>query len=129
MQLWSPNRPTSRFWGILFAALALCVFIWGLQYKLSLYDPPQAASHHVPMAKLLSKSEQSNTTEESIYAQSDPTIKSLYSVSNVALFSLLIVCVFCPPGLNHCERVQNPSLPLQQALLESFFVRPPPVLT
>jgi hypothetical protein len=129
VQLWSPIRPPSRFWGILFAALALCVFLWGLQYKLSLYDPPQAASHHVPMAKLLSKNEQSNTTEKSIYAQSSPTIKVLFAVFNVALFSLLIVCVFCLRGLNHRERVQNPSLPLQQALLESFFVRPPPVLT
>ena len=81
------------------------------------------------MAKLLSKNEQFNITEKSIYAQSNPTNKVLYSVFNVAFFSLLIVRVFCPPGLNHRERVQNPSLPLRQALLESFFVRPPPVLT
>jgi len=109
--------------------LALCVFLWGLQYKLSLYDPPQTDSHHVPMAKLLSKNEQSNTTDKSIDSQSTPTIKVLFAVFSVALSSLLIVCVFCPPGLNHRERVQNPSLPLQQALLESFFFRPPPILT
>lgn len=81
------------------------------------------------MAKLLSKNEQSDTTEKSIYTQSNPTDKVLYPVFNVALLCLLIVCVFCLPGLNRRERAQNPSLPLQQALLESFFVRPPPVLT
>ena len=45
-----------------FLSLALCVFAWGLQYKLSLYDPPQAASHQVPQAKLLSKNEWSPTS-------------------------------------------------------------------
>ena len=81
------------------------------------------------MAKLLSKNEQSNTTEKSIYAQSKPAIKVLYAISNIALFSLLIVGVFCPPASSHRERVDNPSLQLHQALLEAFFVRPPPILT
>jgi hypothetical protein len=81
------------------------------------------------MAKLLSKNEQSNTTEKSVYTQSKSTIKVLYAVSNIALFSLLIVGVFCPQASSHRERVDSPSLQLRQSLLEAFFVRPPPVLT
>jgi hypothetical protein len=79
------------------------------------------------MAKLLSKNEQSNTTEKSVYAQSNPTIKVLCAVFSVALLSLLFVCVFCPPGLSHHQREKNPSLQLKQSLLEAFLVRPPPV--
>ena len=36
----------------------MCVFTWGLQYKLSLYYPPHSSFHQVPEAKLLSKNEQ-----------------------------------------------------------------------
>jgi hypothetical protein len=50
-------RPSLSRWTLLFLALALSVFAWGLKYKLSLYDPPQAQSHSMPEAKLLSKNE------------------------------------------------------------------------
>ncbi|HTW49204.1 MAG TPA: hypothetical protein VMD92_14725 [Acidobacteriaceae bacterium] len=33
--------------------LGICVFAWGLRYKLSLYDPPHSISHRMPAAKLL----------------------------------------------------------------------------
>jgi hypothetical protein len=33
--------------------LGICVFAWGLRYKLSLYDPPHAVSRCMPAAKLL----------------------------------------------------------------------------
>ena len=36
------------------ALLGLCVFAWGLRYKLSLYDPPHSIASHMPEAKLLS---------------------------------------------------------------------------
>ena len=39
--------------------LAVCVFAWGLKYKLSLYDPPHAVSHHMAAAKLLTGRERS----------------------------------------------------------------------
>jgi hypothetical protein len=39
------------------AILGLCVFAWGLRYKLSLYDPPGAGSRHMPAAKLLTGKE------------------------------------------------------------------------
>lgn len=37
--------------------LGICVFAWGLRYKLSLYDPPHSAAHHMPAAKLLTGKE------------------------------------------------------------------------
>jgi hypothetical protein len=41
--------------------LGAAVFVWGLSYKLSLYDPPQASSHQMPAAKLLSNRERPKT--------------------------------------------------------------------
>jgi hypothetical protein len=35
----------------------MCVFAWGLRYKLSLYDPPGASAHHMAKAKLLTGNE------------------------------------------------------------------------
>jgi hypothetical protein len=37
--------------------LGICVFAWGLRYKLSLYDPPHSVSHRIPAAKLLTGKE------------------------------------------------------------------------
>jgi hypothetical protein len=37
--------------------LGICVFAWGLRYKLSLYDPPHSLSHRMPAAKLLTGKE------------------------------------------------------------------------
>jgi hypothetical protein len=112
----------------MFAALASCVFLWGLQYKLSLYDPPQAASHQVPMAKLLSRDEQSSTPEESAYIQTQPTIKVLSGAFSAALFSLLLVSIFSLPASSRRRRTEYPSPQWQQILLETHYVRPPPAL-
>jgi hypothetical protein len=111
----------------MFTALACCVFLWGLQYKLSLYDPPQAASHHVPMAKLLSKNEQSRTQEASAYAQPNPAIKALLTLSNVLPVLLFLVSAFNMPVSAFQVAFNHPPLKLQQILLENFFVRPPPI--
>jgi hypothetical protein len=128
VKLWRQNRTLSRVRGFLFISLACSVFLWGLQYKLSLYDPPQSPSHHIPNAKLLSSNEQSNASEKAASTQSRPSIKVLRTLSN-AVFILLTACVFCVRGSGHLEFRRNPSLQLQKALLEAFFVRPPPSLT
>jgi hypothetical protein len=39
--------------------LGMCVFAWGLRYKLSLYEPAHAAAHHMVAAKLLPGKERS----------------------------------------------------------------------
>jgi hypothetical protein len=103
------------------------VFLWGLEYKLSLYYPPQSNSHHVPMAKLLSKNEQSQTQETSAYTQTKPAIKALLAPLNVSPFILLVICAFGLTASSFQTAVTQPPLKLRQALREIFFVRPPPI--
>jgi hypothetical protein len=113
----------------MFTALACCVFLWGLQYKLSLYYPPQATAHHVPMAKLLSKNEQSRTQETSAYTRPNPAIKALLAPADVLPFILLLVCAFTIPVSAFREALDHPPLELQQVLLDNLCVRPPPILS
>lgn len=51
------QRPAVRALAFGLVILGLCVFAWGLRYKLSLYDPPGAGSRHMPAAKLLTGKE------------------------------------------------------------------------
>jgi hypothetical protein len=111
----------------LFAALACCVFLWGLQYKLSLYYPSQATFHHVPTAKLLSKNEQSKTQETSAYTQTKPAIKALHVTQHLLPFVLLVVCASSMTASSVQAAVDQPPFELRRALREAFFVRPPPI--
>jgi hypothetical protein len=54
------EQPRLRTLAFGLALLGLCVVAWGLKYKLSLYDPPQAVSHHMAAAKLLSGKERNS---------------------------------------------------------------------
>lgn len=129
VNLWRPTRWSSLFWGLLLTVLACSVVLWGLEYKLSLYYPSQAASHQVPMAKLLSKNEQSRTLGASPYTQTSPAIKALLQRSNVLPFILFFVCAFKMPVSAFRVALNHPPLKLQQVPLEKFFVRPPPIPT
>lgn len=109
--------------------LAICVFSWGLQYKLSLYDPPQAASHQIPSAKLISKNEQSRATDSPRVVRTRTSAKVIYSAPTGIFLILLLLPSFlilqvsgkrqkCVNGLWHPRHV----------FLNIPFVRPPPVL-
>src|ERR1019366_10438930 len=100
MHCWSTSRPFSRMGTLACAALAFCLFAWGLQYKLSLYDPPQAASHHVPTAKLLSRNEQSSSTESPLVVRTRTSTKVIYIVPTVVVFFLLLVLSILNPPLS-----------------------------
>jgi hypothetical protein len=111
-----------------FLSLALCVFAWGLQYKLSLYDPPQAVSHQVPQAKLLSKNEWSPTAVDS--RGIDMTISPQVLVQQ---FFPWFFCLSLTFGLGHflASRqkhfaMSRPWLARRSACLSAFFFRPPP---
>jgi hypothetical protein len=125
----SKNRPFSRIGAIAFTGLAFCVFIWGLQYKLSLYDPPEAPSHHVPTAKLLSKNERSNSAESPLVVRTRTSTKVVYTVLSVVGFILLLILsTLNPPLSSQREQRANRLRPLRRAHLRTYFVRPPPVL-
>jgi hypothetical protein len=48
-----------RLLGLCLVLLGVCVFAWGLRYKLSLYDAPHSIARQMPHAKLLTSRERS----------------------------------------------------------------------
>ncbi len=123
-------RPFSRIGTVAFLGLALCVFAWGLAYKLSLYNPPQAPSHPIPHAKLLSKNEQSGRTERPLIVRSKTSTRTIFTALVVVSFFLLPVLgrVNPPPSAVREDRANRSWLLRCRAFPSSLFVRPPPVL-
>ena len=64
---------------LVFLGLAICVFTWGLQYKISLFDPHQSASVRLQKVKLLSKDEQTESTARPLVVRSRTTVKYIYT--------------------------------------------------
>jgi hypothetical protein len=110
--------------------LTICIITWGLQYKLSLYDPPQAASHQMPKAKLLSKNEQSRAAESPFVVLAKTQTKVIYTVPATASFiMLLVLSILNPPASGKKEQRADQFSQLRlRAFLNSLFVRPPPIL-
>jgi uncharacterized integral membrane protein len=126
---WIKSRPLGLFGMLAFLGLAFCVFAWGLQYKLSLYDPPQTASHQIPKAKLLSRDEQSSTAEHPLVIRTRTSTSVIYTAPTaVFLILLLAISPLNPPVSRRVEKRANRLLHLHRAILNTLFVRPPPVL-
>jgi len=113
-----------------YLGLAACVFTWGLQYKLSLYDPPHASSHQVPQAKLLSRNEQSGTATIPLIVRTKTSTRVSYTIPITAIFLVLLLAlgVLNPQGAGQrylcIDRVRH----FRHSLFEIFFIRPPPFL-
>jgi hypothetical protein len=110
-----------------FIGLAISVFTWGLQYKISLYYPKHSTYHQLPEAKLLSRDEQATATESLLVISE----KAWNDVVRGGLFTLaLFVWAFgLFPILGTTRTVPErtrPWLVLLSARLEAFFFRPPP---
>jgi hypothetical protein len=113
-----------------YIGLAVCVFTWGLQYKLSLYDPPQANSHQIPQAKLLSKNERIGTTESRRVVPTKISTWISFSISTpLFLFLSLAHKALNPQAFFQRMQRTNRVLHLGRGLFNIFFVRPPPILT
>jgi hypothetical protein len=126
---WSKSRPFSLFGMLAFLGLAFCVFAWGLQYKLSLYDPPQTASHQIPRAKLLSRDEQSSTAKSPLVVRTKTSTRIIYTApASVCLILLLAVSLLNPPASKRVEHLDHKLLKLQSSILNTLSIRPPPVL-
>ena len=110
--------------------LAFAVFAWGLQYKLSLYDPPQAVSHQIPEAKLLSKEEQASQSRSPLL-ESAKFAKLLEMVisSIFLLISLALSLLHTPALVGKKWDSETPWRLRCFASLNAFFFRPPPILT
>ena len=115
---------------LVFLGLAFCVFNWGLQYKLSQYEPWQSRSHQIPEAKLLSRNERAAEPES-------PLTNSRNTTPKTAL--ILLACVFLLSLFGATlRRIQTARVRLSEirwswqlrlsVSLSAFFFRPPPIL-
>jgi hypothetical protein len=109
--------------------LAFCVFGWGFGYKLSLYDQHQTPIHQIPKAKLLSRNEQSNTANSPLVIRTKTSTKVIYTAPT-AIFSILLlgISLLNPLAKIRVDKLANKLLHLHRAILNTLFVRPPPVL-
>jgi hypothetical protein len=123
------TRKFGLFGSLAFLGLAICVFGWGLGYKLSLYDQQQAPSHQIPKAKLLSGNEQSSTAKSPLVIRTKTSTRVVY-IAPIAVFLVLLlpVSLLNTPTLTRIGRLANKLLHLHRAILNTLFVRPPPML-
>jgi hypothetical protein len=120
------NRPNFSRLSFAVFGLAFSVFTWGLQYKLSLYDPPQNASHTIPEAKLLSKDEQAVVTKGVTIADTKVPAEHIFFWCTFLSFLLpRVPAIFLPKGRAE-QDLQRPSSVSRFASLNAFFFRPPP---
>jgi hypothetical protein len=125
----SKKRAAFRRFNSAFLGLAICIFAWGLQYKLSLYDPPQASSHQVPQAKLLSKDQWSPSPADA-RAYDVAATSPAFVVQPCILFPLLLMLGaenVHSSGQKHRDGAR-PWLARSSASLNVFFFRPPPAI-
>lgn len=115
------------WWALLPILLGVAVFAWGLQYKLSLYDPPQSECR-MPAAKLLSKNELPPVATFSAGAlgrsQNAIAPQRLHSGACILLAALVLGVRFST-AYEHRTRAL---LPLRSVDIDAFLVRPPPAV-
>jgi hypothetical protein len=129
VNIWNLERRSLPWLWLGFIALAIAVFTWGLGYKLSLYDPPQARSHEIPQAKLLSKNEQAIAVQSPLLKDTaDPSTAASRVLSSVTIL-LVWALVLQPLSSFRLFRLETrSSRPLRNcAALTRFFFLPPPM--
>jgi hypothetical protein len=129
VQRWSTTRSFNLLGILASLGLCLCVFTWGLQYKLSLYDPPQAASHRIPPAKLLSRNERSGIAESPLAVRTKASTTVSYTVPTAVFFlPILALSILGPQASGQRKQSTSDVWRLRRGLFDIFFVRPPPIL-
>jgi hypothetical protein len=122
----------SRRWQIpiLLLGLAVAVFTWGLQYKLSLYDPPQAVTRKMPRAKLLSADEQAAVAANPVASLAKPPKKAIQTVFSCIflIFLLRLTSPILGPAAREELTADRLRLPRWSVNMNAFF-RPPPSIT
>jgi hypothetical protein len=111
--------------------LALSVFAWGLQYKLSLYDPPHSVSHRMPHAKLLSRDEQASSVESPLVVGAKAPAKQMGVVLCAVAFCFFLMALSLQgkpmPRWGALDASRSRHLRRRPGL-NVFFFRPPPIL-
>jgi hypothetical protein len=122
-----PTRLKLSRLSFVFFGLAFSVFIWGLGYKLSLYDPPKAVSHNIPEAKILSKDEQAVIADGVTIADTEVPAELVLSFG--VFFLLLPDSGPLTSADRHAEQDHEQLWSLDcPASMNAFFFRPPPAL-
>lgn len=122
------NRRFSYSRLLLFLGLALCIFSWGLQYKLSLYDPPAAITHQIPKAKLLANEELPRFAEGLRHLGDLPAARVIVHGHFTVLLFLLTFGVLVQSAAALREQSSFVSRHTRDLFSSAIFVRPPPVL-
>ena len=127
MKLSDTFRPRLCRLSFVFIGLAISVFTWGLQYKLSLYYPKHSAYHQLPEAKLLSKNEQPAATEGLVMTSAKPPQDIVLGGLFTLTIFVWVLGLFPISGAAQAgpERTR-PWLQSLSASLNAFFFRPPP---
>jgi hypothetical protein len=120
----STKRRFASWFVFTFLGLAMAVFAWGLAYKLSLYDPPQAVSRQMPQAKLLSR-EQQPSVEIKTSAQPDPP-EDLKGANVALLLAFVSTLAGTPVLLSRLQASELHFHPQPVLALSHLFFRPPP---
>lgn len=128
MQFALKNRQFSWSRAFLFLGLAISVFTWGLQYKLSLYEPPAAITHQIPKAKLLSNEELPRTVEGLRALGTQPATKVVVQGHFMVLLFLLIFSFLVQSAVAQWEQSPMVSRHTRDLPTSNIFVRPPPAL-
>jgi hypothetical protein len=116
---------------ILLVTLGVCVFLWGLGYKLSLYEFHEASVHRIPDAKLLSRNEDSSATDCVRLCLVKLSAAEQGTTFAFVLFVISLASVAGPSsaGAGHYLTLSKPWCLRFAANLSALFLRPPPVLS
>jgi hypothetical protein len=127
----SKTRSSSSRLPLFFVVLGICVFCWGLGYKLSLYDVHESSIHRIPEAKLMSRNEDPNATDSLRLCLARSVSLEQASSGTFAVLFLLIGSLTGPTSALERQRfvLSKPWRPRSAAILSAFFLRPPPVLS
>jgi len=128
---WSTNRRALSWVTFAFLLLVLSIFTWGLEYKLSLYDPPQSTSHQMAQAKLLSKDQDEQAAVANSLLRSPPKASPQARnafISSVFVLSFMVLLSLGALSEPHEGRDSDrPWHVCSGASLNAFFFRPPPI--
>jgi hypothetical protein len=106
------------------AVLALAVFLWGVEYKMSLYPAQRPAPTRVPMAKLLSESERPASRQA---ASSLRTTVSLGLFFTLGLFLTSWLRGHRAGPQLRAALSASPADGPRRSAMHHFFFRPPPL--
>lgn len=111
--------------------LAVLVFAWGLQYKISLDEGPHAFARHMVEAKLLS-GDDLGVASKDVAAILPTDLDKLPPAAPLALIFLSFLAASlwdASPRLAHLKRARvSPWRKLEYATSVANFFRPPPAL-